>query len=151
MSKKGKKGGPKVRQEPLEKKTPRISPDTSPESFMNKKPVWRLGIMDFEGPWSWKKINRISLLETIHEKLKNFETMTWAEIEGPKHHLSSVSKFCKKAKDRLTTIKLDDYDVLFSFRLTGEKRVWGIRENEVLKILWWDPKHEVCPAPKRYT
>ena len=36
-------------------------------------------------------------------------------------------------------------------RISGPGRVWGIREEHVLDLLWWDPRHEVCPSPKKHT
>jgi len=151
MAKGGKKKGPRTQKDPLVKKEPRVSPDTNPEAILSKKPVWLLGTMDLYGPWGWRKIRKVSLLEAIHEKLKNFETMTWGSIYGPQNHFISRSSLCKEAQKRLAEKKLDDYDKFFTLRLTGKQRVWGIREKEIFKILWWDPKHEVCPAVKKHT
>jgi hypothetical protein len=85
-------------------------------------------------------------------KLGNFETMTWAEIEAAGSHLvRNDSGLSKAARDRLAEIELDEADTLFSLRLGGQPRIWGIRMGGVLKVMWWDPKHEVYPAPKKHT
>ena len=117
----------------------------------SRRPVWRIAFLDFEGPWGWNKIGELSLFKSIHDKLKNFETMTWAAIEGHESHLIDVKNISKEAKQRLQIIKQDDLDQLFSFRLSGKQRLWGIRKEEILYILWWDPEHSVYPVPKKYT
>lgn len=42
----------------------------------------------------------------------------------------------------------DDIDELMSFRCAGAERVWCIQEANVMKVLWWDPGHQVDPVPK---
>jgi hypothetical protein len=94
----------------------------------------------------------------IHSSIASFETMTWSEIEkkvgphGTRHnHPMPVSDICPDARKRLRELVLDDFDTLYSLRITGERRLWGIRDNEAFYILWWDPHHSVCPVKKRYT
>ncbi len=114
-------------------------------------------MLDFKGLWGWNKIDEISIFETILEKLKQYEEMTWSEIEkkkgyrGKQNHLMPVKEICKKARERLKSLRLDDIDCLYSLRFSGKERLWGIRKNEVLYILWWDPNHGVCPVTRRNT
>jgi hypothetical protein len=77
--------------------------------------------------------------------------MTLGEILGRNNHRVSVEILCKEARDRLSELKLDDVDELLSLRLTGAQRIWGILEHNVVSLLWWDPNHQVCPSPKKYT
>jgi hypothetical protein len=42
----------------------------------------------------------------------------------------------------------DDVDHLVNIRLTGVERIWGVRRGNACHLLWWDPRHEVWPAPK---
>lgn len=46
---------------------------------------------------------------------------------------------------------MDDVDDLYQLHVTGPKRVWGIRFGPYLKLLWWDPDHQVYPVRKRHT
>jgi hypothetical protein len=62
-----------------------------------------------------------------------------------------VDKLIKEAQDRLTEISLDDLDELTSLHLTGKGRVWGIIDQGVMNLLWWDPEHQVCPSHKKHT
>jgi hypothetical protein len=38
----------------------------------------------------------------------------------------------------------------FSLRINSPARVWGIRDEYVLRVLWRDPRHEVCPSKKKH-
>ena len=46
---------------------------------------------------------------------------------------------------------MDDVDELYQLRVTGAERVWGIRSGPLLRLLWWDPNHEVYPVMKMGT
>lgn len=98
-------------------------------------------------------------LTKLFPKLKEFEKLTWKEIEsqthGPqnksKNHPINISQLNKEAQDRLKELKQDDVDELYSLRLEGQLRIFGIRELNCLKILWIDIKHEICPSHKKHT
>ncbi len=90
------------------------------------------------------------LIEVV-KKLGQFESMTWFQIDAAGSHPIEVYKLIKVARDRLEELKLDDFDELYSLRLTGTQRLWGIRDRNVFRALWWDPEHEICPSPKKHT
>ena len=85
------------------------------------------------------------------EKLQEFERKNWDEITRGGSHPIPVAEIVKSARRRLQEISKDDVDELMSFRLTGSKRVWCVRQFSVMKVLWWDPNHEICPAAPKYT
>ena len=85
------------------------------------------------------------------EKLQEFEKKNWDEITKSGSHPIPVSSIVKRAQDRLRNIHKDDVDELMSFRLTGINRVWCVRQLSVMKVLWWDPNHKICPAPGKHT
>ena len=80
--------------------------------------------------------------------------MTWGAIEnepkgrgrGSKNHEIEVSRIIPEAQERLVELHKADYDVLFSLRVSGKIRIWGIREGRVFQILWFDFEHEICPS-----
>lgn len=88
---------------------------------------------------------------TLLEELKAQENMTWDTIEKAVHgrggksknHEIPVYQLVKEAKQRLRDLDLDERESLFSLRLSGKKRVWGIRNFNVLEILWIDPDHQI--------
>lgn len=74
--------------------------------------------------------------------------MRWSEILGRDSHEMPVERLCTEAQQRLVTLKLDDTDRVLSLRVTGRERVFGVRMDEPVYLLWWDPNHEVCPSTK---
>lgn len=134
---------------------PRFEAD--PESHRKEKPNWQVGTLDLEAAWTFKSLSKDDWWSDVFPKLKSFETMTWQEIlsqtGGPTHgtnsHLVSVEKLMPEARRRLTDLRLwEDLEELLSLRLTGKRRVWGILVGHTLKLLWYDPEHEVCPGPR---
>ncbi len=92
----------------------------------------------------------------IYPKLRHFESQTWSKIEKElfgsrsktKHHSVNISQIIPEARKRLEQLQLDDIDELFSIRLSGKLRIWGIRHWSYLRILWIDLEHEICPSTK---
>jgi len=106
--------------------------------------------MDVDGPWSfYRKASKD--LRNILEKLGQFESMTWGQLKGCGHHAVPGDSLASEARKRLREIKQDDIAELFSLRLSGKQRVWGILDGAVLRLLWWDPEHKICPSPRRHT
>jgi hypothetical protein len=118
----------------------------------DKKFNWRVSDIDFEGPFGWDGADIRQLMSDIVPKLHNYETMTWSEVDGPSgSHSVEFGQLCKEARDRLAEIGKEHQEYLFSLRITGECRVWGVKDLAILRILWWDPNHAVCPSPKKHT
>jgi hypothetical protein len=131
---------------PAEAKQPRLETGAA----RTGRPVWRVGRTDFNGPWCPKRMAQANLVDIL-EKLKLFENSTWPDIERGGSHFITVNRVIKEAQERLRILRLDDTDELFSLRLSGTERLWGLRYNDVFSLLWWDPDHEICPALKKHT
>lgn len=123
-----------------------------PEKTSDRCPVWVFSILDEDGPWGKDKLEDGAIWADVLPKIRSYETMTWGQIDADRkrNHFISYDNLCKPARDRFDELDLD-VDELFRFRFTGEKRLWGIRERDVFKILWWDPHHEVCPSALKNT
>lgn len=128
-----------------------------PGGYKPKKPTWRLGRIDLEGPWGWGAIERDELLVVL-KRLKEFEKLRWQDIIGPtpKSHPIETDRLAKEARDRLVELKLDDLDELMSLRVQGDMRVWGYLERAgefvgVCDLLWFDRKHTVYPVELKNT
>ena len=147
MSKPGKK--PKQSSFPPGR-TVRIGGD--PDSYQREPPVWKIDIFDVEGPWGKCGLDPAHVWADIVPKLKNFESMKWSDIVARKdlNHSVSIDSLTKEAKDRVLKLRLDVSE-LFRFRLTGKQRLWGIRDRNIFRILWWDPEHLICPSTLRNT
>ena len=146
MAKRRKKT-PKVNRQPQPKKHPK-----APVLFDSHYPLaWRLRDCDRGGKWAWTKLENPVQYKKVIERLQEFERKNWNEIISSGSHPIAVGDIVKSARDRLQKFKMDDIDELVSFRLSGKERVWCIRQLNVMKVMWWDPHHEICPAPKRDT
>ena len=83
----------------------------------------------------------------VFPRLGSFETMTWTDIQQARlgHPVSKDEPdLLKEAPRRLEQIGKGDFD-LFSLRITGAGRVWGIKIEHVYYVLWWDAQHRVYP------
>ncbi len=113
--------------------------------------TWSFQLIDFEGQFGWKNCASPEKFQDVLAKKKAFELMSFQELSQQGSHGISLSQLSKKAKDRLKDLSLDDLDELYSFRISGRERFWCIRDNAIMKVLWWDPHHEICPSIKRHT
>jgi hypothetical protein len=129
----------------------RKKPREEPADPTARTPVWAFRIVDIGGPWCWTRMSARDA-EAVLRRLGSFETMTWREIDGRtgSHGVDFVD-LAKEARRRLEEIEQDDAAEYFSLRIDGPGRVWGIRDEHVLKVLWWDPAHEVCPSSLKHT
>lgn len=149
MSKNQKKPTTKII--PLTNKEPKIA--SSPTGYYHLRPSWRISKLEMVEPYGWHIID-IEKLNYIREKLVHFESMTWDEIliKGKKfHHSVATDKLSLEAQRRLRETRQDDIDDIVSLRLTGTERVWGILDQGILNLLWWDEYHSVCPSLLKYT
>ncbi|MFM9414125.1 hypothetical protein ACKQTC_07070 [Peptococcus simiae] len=132
------------------KKQSRISEDVDISTLT--RPVWSFSQCDTRHErWAFDH-SRIN--EVLFEKMQNFENQTWHEIKvkGKRnnHHVQ-INQLCKEAQKRLSELHKEDYDALFSLRLSGRERLWGIIQDGVFMILWYDKEHEVCPSHLSHT
>ena len=116
-----------------------------PESHDRETIVWAFAIVDQEGEWGWRTVASKAWWRSILPKLQRFESMTWTKIKetaggkqtGTNSHSVSVEKLSKKAQKRLKELGQEDVSELFSLRLTGKARIFGIRDQRALKLLWY--------------
>jgi hypothetical protein len=121
-----------------------------PDSYKSKYPVWRFGYFDWDGPWGVTACSAKNWRKHIEGHLANIESMTWMTIEqaaggkssghGTNSHSLPRDKFSKVARDRLDELKIHG-DSFFSLRLENTVRIYGIREDNCLRIIWFDPYH----------
>ena len=120
-----------------------------PESFQQKNVRFSANRMDCAGDWGWHQFENKDLQEFL-TKLLGFQEYNIAQLGQQGSHSVEVNLLTKEAKNRLEEISVEE-DSLFSLRLTGIKRIWCILNLNTLALLWWDPKHQVCPSHKKHT
>jgi hypothetical protein len=136
---------------PSTNKEPKIA--SSPTGYYHLRPSWRISKLEMAEPYGWHTLD-IQKLSYIQGKLAHFESMTWDEIliKSKKfNHSIATNKLSSDAQRRLREINQDDIDELVSLRLTGVERVWGILDQGILTLIWWDPNHNVCPSLLKHT
>ena len=103
-----------------------------------------LGSLDKEENWSFSGISDPEWWDSILPKLRGFESMTLATImnavggksKGTNSYPVKCENLSKKAQKRLKEIGRNDVSELFSLRLSGTIRIYGIRDGRALKLLW---------------
>lgn len=141
---------PAHKRQPAPIKQPAILAKVDP---LPMSPAWRISMLEMVDPFGWHVLET-EKLDEIRRKLSSFEAMTWHEIlvvARHRNHAVPVDRLSKVARDRLEELGQGDIDEIVSLRLSGPERVWGIRTGNILKILWWDPDHGVCPSILKYT
>ncbi len=145
---KGKKV-PKIAAAPEAKKEPKIA--APPPTFRGGVIAWRFNAVDKNGPFSWLELSDPAEYKAVIEALADIETMQEAALDARGCHFISLSKLAKVAQDRLTELQLDDLDELYSIRLNGRGRVFCVHRPKYMRVLWFDPDHQVCPSVKKHT
>jgi hypothetical protein len=127
------------------KNTSKREPVIALHVFEGNRPIWSFSILDIGDRWCWGRMDSTTLVEVL-TKLKGFEAMDWREIKETGSHSVKVANLSKDARNRLAVLHLDDYDDIYSLRFTGKKRIYGLKDKDILRILWWDSEHEIYPV-----
>ena len=149
MPRRGREKKAKQKVAPIQaSKKPRQSSGTSGETLS-----WGVSMLDRHGPFG-HAISADDVAEIL-DFLKQIEKQTWNEVlknrrDGGNHEVE-VRLIQKAAQKRLKDRDLDDIDTLISLRMGAKKRIWGVRQGAVFRLLWWDPKHQVFPTEPRHT
>jgi hypothetical protein len=121
----------------------------NPEGYQNQFIAWHFECMDEDGSWPCNH----SILESIKDRLHEYEKRKWSELKHSSHPFP-IEKIIRQAQERLSQLGYSDYANLYQLdiRNAGQKqRLWGLRVENIFKILWWDPKHLIYPVQKRGT
>lgn len=77
--------------------------------------------------------------------------MTWDEIfrRGQAGKSIPVATLPRDARNELARTSHDDIDDIVELRPAGKPRAWGVRHDNVLMLLFWDPNHTLFPPRNR--
>lgn len=127
-----------------------------PEGYLKEHPVWAFQHCD-QTHERWSIGKNPTIYEDIIKKLISYESQTWAEIQaasggkgsgkGTNSHFENISDFTKEAQKRASELHLEE-DQLFSLRLAGKTRLYGILRDGIFSIIWYDANHEIYPVKK---
>lgn len=120
-------------------------------SVMDRKAAWRINRIQMVDPYGWHELS-LAQIRYIKSKLSEYERRTWNEIFiKDKHwnHPLSVSEFkCSKAK-KWMQVNMPDQDQLWTLRLSGAERIWGVFGDGIYLVLFWDPKHLIWETDRK--
>ena len=144
---KGKDKRARIPIEPRVEKRPVVGSDPD-----NDPIAWRIGQADLSGPWAWAAISGADAA-AVHAKLAEIEKLKWGEAcsGGTPVAGKRMDGAAPEAHKRHREVFGSDPDVMYAIRLSGKKRVWGIREGRLFSLIWWDPEHTVWPSDKKHT
>ncbi|MDR1640098.1 MAG: hypothetical protein LBT59_10415 [Clostridiales bacterium] len=151
----------------MSKKHNKVNPPnviTRKKSYFGTYPTWSFAWFDFENNnWSFKEATDVDVICTVLERLKALELQPWSKIcnttveNNSLHHEILIKDLSPVAIKRLKELNLTDQlsifdDSLFSMRVNGSIRLWGVIDwNGLFKIIWFDPNHEVYKSTLRHT
>lgn len=137
---------------PAEKK-PTVSVDF-PEELDERHLEFTFRDADMVGPWSLQNISEIDA-RTLFSFLKDMESMTMKEAmageTGKMADYEDMTGCPNPAPAQRLAELYDGADNVCRLRVTGRKRLIGLRVEHRFSVLWWDPEHEIWPTQKRHT
>lgn len=157
MQSRNKKKSPRRKfPEEKEKSLAEISFNRAKEKFQ-----WSLEKCEWDDKgWGSDKVRDLkSFADNIIGKLKCYETQTWGEVEsasggksnghGNNNHFINGVDLPKEYK-RVFIEKhyMEEYEAVFSLRLSGPERLFGVVDMAKFYVLWYDPKHSFFPSKK---
>lgn len=148
---------------PSEEKTPKTIIDTNfdnlpraivnPDDYKSMNVVFHLNRKDIVDKWSWgleRNKLEIEYEDVIEPYLEHPKNTKWGTLEmerygkdnKTKHHHMPLGGLKEEVQLRWEEIEIEHSQV-FTFRITGKKRIWGFRIVNNYFIVWWDPEHEL--------
>lgn len=134
-------------------KRPRTSVAISDTDFMKRAVQFTFSDADLEGQWP------LSEMSAEHAKglfpfLKSIESMTVGQLVATSDLYVEYPNFgecpTQEAPNRLAEL-YGSADNVCRLRVTGKQRLYALRFEHRLALLWWDPEHEIWPSRKRNT
>lgn len=86
----------------------------------------------------------------VAKHLRDYQGLRWADVKRRDHPIEK-NKIITEAQQRLEYLNQEDIDQLWRLQFTGLQRLWGIRDESVFRVLWWDPQHKICPSRLKHT
>jgi len=133
--------------------TRRTGSNKDAQGYWGKTASFSFRRYDADAPWALSR-NKKPVVDSVFKNLHGFEQMIWTNImqasggrrHGTNNHDIPVSELTRDAIRRAETISLEESE-LFSLRLQGDVRLWGIiePENGCFYVIWFDPEHKVYP------
>ncbi|QMV18848.1 hypothetical protein GOB94_09255 [Granulicella sp. 5B5] len=139
---------PKAREVPSGEKNPKIA--SEPSLYDDRKAAWRVAKIQLTDPYGWHEISANDASQ-IKVKLAVFEKNSWKELfvrdARFNHRIQSDQLKCPIARKWMAE-NMPDQPYLWTLRLSGSERIWGILSEGAYQVLFWDPQHLIWEVPR---
>lgn len=118
----------------------------NPDSIYGFHPSWNFIDCDIDEkiPWSFSKSRLLTeFWDVIFPKLREYESMTWAQIlidSKKQNHSIPPNELNKCARDRLIELHIEA-ESIYTLRFGGSLRIYGFLSGASYHILWYDDSH----------
>lgn len=120
----------------------------NPDALDDTQFRWRAGerFIDYDdADWGWGQVTIREFFQTVLPRLQEYETMTWNELfRRDSCHSWDIDKMPTKARNKLKR-RYPEYDTFHQVDLQQPCRLFGWRDRQFLYLIWYDPKHTICP------
>jgi hypothetical protein len=123
--------------------------------YFGHPPIFSFTKYDAKTPWS-TTVSRKPTVDDIFFNIRGIGGLTWSEIiqasggrsHGTNSHYIRIEELSADARRRANEIDLNE-DGLFSLRLQGDVRLWGVIEPDgCFFVIWYDPEHKIYSVQK---
>jgi hypothetical protein len=137
-----------VKESPSGEKSPKTA--SEPPSYTDSKASWRVCKIQLIDPYGWHELDPAGVGE-VQAKLSTFEKSTWKElfvVNARQNHRVPASELkCPVARQWMKD-NMPDQPYLWTLRLSGQERIWGILSEGAYLIVFWDPHHLIWEIAK---
>ena len=100
---------------------------------------------DEEWGWGRGRIGIRQFFQRLLPRLHQYETMTWNELFNRQScHAWKVNDMYTDAQRKLRE-KYPEHDTFHQIDMEQPCRLLGIRDRQILHLIWHDPNHTICP------
>lgn len=132
--------------QPTPRKSVQIAEDV--DSYSRQKFKWRVieKYIDYDDEdWGWSQVEIRKFFQEILPRLHNYETMTWNDIFSRSScHCWEIGEIPQRAQRKLRE-KYPDHDTFHQIDMEQPCRLLGVRDRQILYLVWYDPNHTICP------
>jgi len=144
-----KKNRPSLVRQPDVKKAPHTSNEINKvESRLFR---WRINsnYIDLDHKeWGWGNLDIGGFFGILEKHLHRYETTEWKELKRQEScHPLPIEEIVPRAQERICN-KCPGVDSLFQVSVGQIPRVWGVRKEDILYLVWYDPEHTVYPVKR---
>lgn len=139
---------------PLKRKTTNPSPEKVAKRFVDPNIYegmnfrWRVTekYIDYDDEeWGWGEVGIREFFQKLLPRLHDYETMTWSELFNRKScHSWGITDMHQDAQRKLKE-KYPEHDTFHQIDMEQPCRLLGIRDRQILHLIWHDPYHTICP------